>query len=53
MPSLFQRPYIGGGLAGSRRRSRLSLTEISVGDVRQASDGWHVVSRIRRIEHPL
>jgi hypothetical protein len=28
MPSLFQRLYIGGGLAGSRRRSTLSLTEI-------------------------
>jgi Uncharacterized conserved protein (DUF2285) len=31
----------------------LSLTEMSAGEIRQASDGWHVILRIRGIEHRL
>jgi hypothetical protein len=31
----------------------LSLTEISAGEIRQASDGWHVLLRIRGLEHRL
>ena len=31
----------------------LSLAEMSAGEIRQASDGWHVLLRIRGIEHRL
>jgi hypothetical protein len=31
----------------------LSLAEISAGEIRQASDGWHVLLRIRGLEHRL
>jgi hypothetical protein len=31
----------------------VSLAELSAGEIRQASDGWHVLLRIRGIEHRL
>jgi hypothetical protein len=31
----------------------LSLAEMSAGEIRQASDGWHVLLRIRDVEHRL
>jgi hypothetical protein len=31
----------------------LSLTELSADEIRQASDGWHVLLRIRDVEHRL
>lgn len=31
----------------------LSLAEMSAGEIRQASDGWHVLLRIRGLEHRL
>ena len=33
--------------------SALSLDKISSGEIRQASDGWHVLLRIRDVEHRL
>ena len=33
--------------------SILSLAELSAGAIRQASDGWHVLLRIRDVEHRL
>jgi hypothetical protein len=31
----------------------LSLAEMSAGELRQASDGWHILLRIRGLEHRL
>jgi hypothetical protein len=31
----------------------LSLTEMSAGEIRQAADGWHVLLRVRSVEHRL
>jgi hypothetical protein len=31
----------------------LSLSEISAGEIRHASDGWHILLRIRGVEHRL
>jgi hypothetical protein len=31
----------------------LSLAEMSAGEIRQASDGWHILLRIRGLEHRL
>ena len=31
----------------------LSLAEMSAGEIRQASDGWHVLLRVRSVEHRL
>ena len=43
---IVQRP---GGTDGNA----LGLAEMSVGEFRQASDGWHVLLRIRGLEHRL
>jgi hypothetical protein len=34
-------------------RNLLGQAELSVGEVRQASDGWHVILRIENVEHRL
>jgi hypothetical protein len=44
-------PIVRGTSASSG--NVLSLAELSAGEIRQASDGWHVVLRIRNIEHRL
>jgi hypothetical protein len=44
-------PIVRGTSASSG--NVLSLTELSAGEIRQASDGWHVLLRIRNIEHRL
>uniref|UniRef100_Q07JC4 T6SS Transcription factor RovC-like DNA binding domain-containing protein n=1 Tax=Rhodopseudomonas palustris (strain BisA53) TaxID=316055 RepID=Q07JC4_RHOP5 len=31
----------------------LSLAHLSTGEIRQAADGWHVVLRVREVEHRL
>jgi hypothetical protein len=39
--------------AAASRGNVLSLTEMSVGEFREASDGWHLLLRIRGVEHRL
>jgi hypothetical protein len=36
-----------------RNGNGLSLAEMSAGEIRQASDGWHILLRLRGLEHRL
>ena len=39
--------------ASDSKGNALSLAEMSAGEIRQASDGWHILLRIRGLEHRL